>query len=95
VTVDGFPGRAHIGIAGLINPIFLVFFEQVPHEHLDEAFAAAEMVASVGITLIDGSHYLRSAIVKDFSEPLAVTNSLQALAIAKLNFDGRLLPESG
>jgi hypothetical protein len=87
LTVD-IPGLEEVGakatitLTNDINPLFIQMFAPVSSEHLQAAIAATTAISSVGLgTLGESQFALRFTLFAEFSEPLAVTNGLRALAM--------------
>lgn len=75
--------RAQITLSNDINPFFIQMFASVSPDHLSAAISATSAISSVGLgTLGDDAFALRVTLFAEFSEPLAVTNGLRALAMA-------------
>lgn len=84
--VDGHPelGTAAIILSTKINRAMVQMLCKidVSGNGLAAAFAATNAVGVVGVVQLGEAYYLRYAIFRDFAEPLALTNGIQALAFA-------------
>lgn len=86
VSVDGLTGAARIWTRATTT--CLIFTTESVQDNLGEAFQASEQVANVALAPSpEGEVCLRSAILRDASLPMAVTNTLQALALVKIRYD--------
>lgn len=88
VSVGDMPRPGRILIDGATSTSCVVFSTESVDEHLGEAFQTSERVANVALAHhLDVGFFFRAAIFREDSLPLAVTNTLQALAFVKINYD--------
>jgi hypothetical protein len=88
VSVAGMAGSGRINVSAATSKTCVVFTTESVSEYLGEAFQACERVANVALAVDSkGKFILRAAVLRDDSVPMAVTNTLQALAVVKITYD--------
>ena len=77
-------GTAPVVLSTKINRVMVQMLCKidVSGNGLSAAFAATSTVGVVGVVQLGEAYYLRYSIFRDFAEPLAITNGIQALALA-------------
>ncbi|MER8199171.1 hypothetical protein ABTY00_35170 [Streptomyces microflavus] len=82
-------GRPELGLVGIIlatnvNPTMILLISQinVSGNGLSAALIATSKVGVVGVAQLGESYFLRYGAFRDHVEPLALTNGIQALALA-------------
>jgi hypothetical protein len=84
--VNGRPelGSARVLLASNINPIIVMLLSKidVSGNGLRAALTATSEIGVVGVAQLGELYYLRYGIFRDYADPLALTNGIQALALA-------------
>lgn len=81
VAADGNP-PVQMLIDNGINTIYLQILIPIEPEEVQIALDTLAAHATVGVTYLANSYYLRSAIFMNFSTALAITNTIRAMAFA-------------
>ncbi|MGH3625827.1 MAG: hypothetical protein ACRDRL_00045 [Sciscionella sp.] len=81
----GVNGRPELGMAPIVlstkvNPTMVQMLSKI--DVSGDGLAATGTAGVVGAVQLGEAYYLRYTIFRDFAEPLAITNGIQALAFA-------------
>ncbi|QXV56620.1 hypothetical protein CVV72_06065 [Amycolatopsis sp. TNS106] len=81
VSVEG-ADPVHMLADNGINEIYFQVFVQIDVDHIVEALRVLQPYATVGLTLMNDSLFIRSAFYLEFSNMHALSNTLRAVALA-------------
>ncbi|MFF2788004.1 hypothetical protein ACFVT6_14740 [Streptomyces sp. NPDC058049] len=84
--VNGRPELGPVGVllATNVNPTMVLLLAQIDAsgKGLSAALTATSKVGVVGVAQLENSYFLRYGVFREYVEPLALTNGIQALALA-------------